>query len=88
MPANTVKINGSNDHEWVVPDSKMDSLIAILDAVGERTWVLCDSDVADEYRVLALNGEWSEWRAMPEELKGNRTYPGLASMIQHRHWRH
>ena len=86
MPANIVQINGSDEHEWIVSDSKMDGLIAFLDAIGERVWLLCDSDVADQYRTktVVTNGEWSPWQEMPADLKGKRTYPAFANMVQHR----
>jgi len=35
MPANVITINGSKTLEWVVPDSKMDVLLALLDGIGE-----------------------------------------------------
>ena len=34
MPANIITLNGSGDHEWVVPDSKMDELIKWLNDNG------------------------------------------------------
>lgn len=36
MPSNTVKINKSDDFEWVVGDSKMGDLIKWLEENGER----------------------------------------------------
>ena len=86
MPSNIVKINGAEDLEWIVGDSNMDGLIAVLDAMGERSWVLCDSDVADQFRVRTTftGGDWSDWQEMPDDLKGKRTYPGFADMVQHR----
>jgi len=34
MPSNIITINGSDDHEWVVPDSEMDELLKWLEQHG------------------------------------------------------
>lgn len=36
VPANTIKINNSDDFEWIVGDSKMEELIKWLEENGER----------------------------------------------------
>lgn len=36
MPGNIVKINGSDDFEWYVGDSKMEEIIAFLNENGSK----------------------------------------------------
>jgi len=37
MPGNTIIINGSEDLEWYIGDSKMELLIAILNEIGSKS---------------------------------------------------
>lgn len=36
MPSNLVTINYSKELEWIVPDSKMDKVISILEEYGDK----------------------------------------------------
>jgi hypothetical protein len=36
MPSNVIKINCSDELTWIVPDSQMKKLIAILDKCGDK----------------------------------------------------
>jgi len=36
MPSNIIQINGSEKMTWIVPDSKMEKLIKVLDKYGDK----------------------------------------------------
>ena len=36
MPSNRVQINGSAEHEWDVPDSRIEEVIILLNDAGEK----------------------------------------------------
>jgi hypothetical protein len=84
MPTNIITVNNAEELEWTVSDSKMPAILSVLDAIGERTWLLCDSDVADEFRIMQRSGEWSDWLPMPDDLKGKTLYNGFSDIVQHR----
>ena len=44
MPSNLVTINYSKDLEWIVPDSRMEELIALINEIGDKHYIIsCDT---------------------------------------------
>ena len=97
MPGHLITINNNDEMEWYVGDSKIDALITTLDELGRRTsggapsetsWTLCDSDVAEQFRIRTVfsAGKWSPWQDMPHGLKGHSLWyqGGKDRMVEHR----
>ncbi len=57
MPGNTVRINGADDMEWYVGDSKMDVLLAVLNAVGKRAPSAVAHPLGDEGVDVVQSGD-------------------------------
>jgi len=38
MPSNLITINYSEELEWVIPDSRMEEVIALISKVGDRRY--------------------------------------------------
>ncbi len=47
MPSNLITINYSEELEWVVPDSQMEKVIALLNKVGDKHFpISCDTSAS------------------------------------------
>ena len=55
MSGNTVKINNSDLYEWYVGDSKIDDVVAYLDANGNRIRVV--TECSDEEQTNTKQNE-------------------------------
>lgn len=47
MPSNLITINYSEELEWVVPDSQMEKVMALLNEVGDKHYpISCDTSAS------------------------------------------
>ena len=46
MPSNIITINRCRELEWVVPDSKMEKVVAVLDEYGDKFQDSISSDTS------------------------------------------
>lgn len=45
MSSNAISINGSSEMTWIVPDSKMEQVVELLNTVGTKTkWIITSKE--------------------------------------------
>ena len=45
MASNAISINGSSEMTWIVPDSKMEQVVELLNTVGTKTkWIITSKE--------------------------------------------
>ena len=60
MASNAISINGSSEMTWIVPDSKMEQVIELLNTVGIKTkWIITSKEEeAKTQDIIETKTEW------------------------------
>ena len=51
LPSNIVTINRCRELEWIIPDSKMEKVIAVLDEYGDKSPISSDTSSSPDSQI-------------------------------------